>query len=66
MQIKCKLKEILNKRKLSYGKFSEMSMVNVVTINNYCNSYSIPNLYTAYLIADALDLKVTDIWEATK
>lgn len=66
MQIKCKLKQILRERNLSYGKFSDMCGVNTVSINSYCNEYSIPVLYNAYVIADALDLKVTDIWEATK
>lgn len=56
--------EILYKREISYKQLSIMTGIPKSSISDICNGISIPRLDTLEIIAKALNLRITDLFES--
>ena len=63
IKIKCNLKEIRHKRKITQNDISNELKIRQTTVSEWENGNAIPNLKKAYELAEYLRVRVTDIWE---
>lgn len=56
--------EILYKREISYKQLSIMTGIPKSSISDICNGISVPRLDTLEIIAKALNLQITDLFES--
>jgi transcriptional regulator with XRE-family HTH domain len=56
-----RLKDILNERNMSQSALARKSGLSVSRINDYLKMKSAPTIFAAVMMADALDMKVSDL-----
>lgn len=61
--IKCNLKEIRKKLKITQIDIAKTLGIRQTTVSEWENGNAIPNLKKAYELAKFLKVKITDIWE---
>mgnify|MGYP003290707243 CR=1 FL=1 len=56
--------EILYEREISYKKLSIMTGIPKSSISDICNGISVPRLDTLEIIAKALNMRISDLFES--
>lgn len=64
--MKNKLRMIIAERKIKKGEFAKTIGIAPTTLTQIIKEESVPTLQVAMKIADALDLKIEDIWYIDK
>lgn len=62
MNFKCRLKVILAERDMRQEDLRRQVGISRGTLSQLVNGKTLPNFETAYTIAEALDLKIEEIW----
>lgn len=58
----CKLQSIMNMKKVSPRELAERTGLSEKSIRRYASSFRTPDIFTCYVIADALQVEIGDIW----
>ena len=62
-QMICKLKEIRKIKNITQREIASKLKIKQTTISEWENNNTVPNLKTAYKLADYLKVQVIDIWK---
>lgn len=62
MKLKCRLRVILAERELKQGELAEKVGISATTLSALVNNRNLPTLPVAYQIAEALGMRIEDIW----
>lgn len=59
---KCNLRSIMIEREINCADLAKATGITITTISNYANNVGSPNVLKAQLIANALQVSISDIW----
>lgn len=62
MKYKCRLRVILAEKDMQHEDLRQMVGVSRGTLSQIINNKTVPNFDTAYRIAEALHMRIEDIW----
>jgi DNA-binding XRE family transcriptional regulator len=66
MPLRCDLKTILHRKKMSQKNLAKAIKVTEQTVSYWANDVVVPKLETALLVSDALKVSVNEIWVLIK
>jgi putative transcriptional regulator len=62
MKFKCRLRVILAEKEMRQGELCEVAKVSRPALSSLVNNNSLPSFEVAYRIAEALDMRIEEIW----
>jgi putative transcriptional regulator len=60
---RCKLKIIFAEKGIKHGEFAERIKIGQSALSKMVNNKTLPEFDTAYRIAEALDMRIEEIWK---